>query len=148
MKLRRYEAPEFGTIDLERYDTLHERHGHFGDWLWKQECDGIAWEGPRLMPHDRLPTLMLLYGLITLARRFAWERKLPWVEVPVGDVKAALLGSRRLAIPDGLTKSQRTTFVKDTMIHAAQEKMGWTVEDHHQADAGGVGLVAYDNLWP
>lgn len=149
--MRRYETPTFGTVDLEKHHTLHERLGHFDDWLEetcdREKPDGIAWEGARLMPHDKLLTLLLLYGLIAHARRIVWRRKLAWCEVPIPDVKAALLGNAQ-PLPKGLTHSERSKLAKDRMIHAASETMGWEVEDHHQADAGGVGLVAYDNLWP
>lgn len=151
-RLRRYESPTFGTIDLERYLTLHERLGRYDDWLEgthrDEPVDGVAWEGPHLMPHDKMATLLLLYGLITLTRRFAWRHNLPWFEAPIPDVKAALLGSTRVIYPKSMPRAERTKLAKQAMVAAAMEKMGWYVEDHHQADAGGVGLVGYDNLWP
>ena len=151
-RMRRHQTPMFSTINLEKYPTLHERLGRFGDWLVGTQrttpIDGIAWEGPLLMPWDKIDQLLLTYGLVAITRNFAWREGLPWCEVAVPDVKHAMLGASRAPKDTTKTHGQRRTEAKLAMIAAAY-KLGWhEVIDDHQADAGGVGLCAYSTLWP
>jgi Holliday junction resolvasome RuvABC endonuclease subunit len=142
--MRRHEAPLFGTLNLERCATLDERLGRYQQWLQqmvlKHRVDGIAIESAILMPWDRVDQLLLLYGLAGITRSLAYNAGLPLKEVSVGDVKA-VMGAPRF--PKGTKKS----VIKQAMVTAAYG-MGWEVLDHHQADAGGVGLCAYSQLWP
>lgn len=139
----RDETPDFGTVDLEKYPTLHERLGRFGDWLIgfhrTRPFSAMSWEAPLLMPHDKMEQLLLLYGLQALCRHFVWTHHMPWQTVTPSIVKATLTGMARA--PKG------EKIDKDAMIAAAY-KLGWEVLDHHQADAGGVGLATYSLIFP
>jgi Holliday junction resolvasome RuvABC endonuclease subunit len=135
-RMRRYEPPTFGTLPLKG-DTS-TKIGSFSVWLDEQFAvapfDGLAWERPLLLRTDTVQLLELLYGLVGVAHAFRWRRSLPYRDIDVSTVKIALTGSARAD--------------KDMMVVGAMQTMGWEIEDHHQADAGGVGLVAYDQLWP
>lgn len=135
--MRRYEVCQFGTLPMKHHD-VDTKLGMYAEWLDKtcdrEKPDGIAWEGPLLMPSDTVVLVKLLCGLIGITSACRYRRKLPYREVPVGDVKRAVTGHGRAD--------------KDMMVAAAMNVMDWNVEDHHQADAGGVGLCAYDELFP
>lgn len=129
--------PRFDTVYLRGPD-LAWRLGQFLVWLEEQYMvdpfDGLAWERPKLMPTDTVDLLELLYGLSGICYGFAGKRKLPWCEVSVEDAKIAITG-----------KGKAT---KEEMVHAANRTLNWRVSTHHEADAGAVGAVAIERLWP
>lgn len=131
--------PRFGTLVLEGPD-LAWKIGRFGDWLDDQHTvdpfDALAWERPLIVPTDTVDLLELLYGLVGVCYAFAGSdrHRMPWREVDVPTAKKALTG-----------KAKAT---KDDMLYAARRTFNWEVHSHHEADAGAVGGVAYEQLWP
>ena len=140
-------VPLFGTLPLKGND-LAMRLGAFLVWLEDMRTvhrfDGIAWERPLLTPKDTVDKLELLYGLVGVAYAFAGKHKLPWEEVTVEDAKFALCGAVTKLDAGG----RRRKIDKDDMVAAAMKDLNWKVATHHEADAGGVGLCAYERLWP
>lgn len=135
-------VPTFDTIRLQGPDLTY-KIGQFQAWLYEEYEKlpflGIAFERPILTPTDTVELLNLLYGLVGIVHGFiGCMRKdgvhLLWAEVTVPEVKIALTGS-------GKAK-------KDEILHAARTVFNWPVTDDHQADSGGVGLVAYRRFWP
>jgi Holliday junction resolvasome RuvABC endonuclease subunit len=133
--MRRYEAPKFGTAHLsgDYMSRLGQYHLWLASMLDEYRPNGIAWEGAIKKPTDTLDKLVFLYGLIGITAGFRVAYRLPYVEVPITMAKKVLTGN---SYAD-----------KDLMIAKAMSTMNWEVEDDHQADAGAVGMVAYDNLW-
>lgn len=133
--MRRHEVPKFGTLPLT--GSIITRIGSYHQWLATMldtvQPDGIAWEDLIKRPSDTVDKLKILYGLFGVTAGMAVARKLPCYQVLITSAKKALTGN---SYAD-----------KDLMVHGAMSHMKWQVEDHHQADAGAVGLVAYDNLW-
>lgn len=131
------QRPRFTSITLGGPD-LSFKLGQFAKWLdeWHQvePFDALAWERPILTPTDTVDLLELLYGLSGLCYAFVGRRRMPWREVTVVDAKKALTG-----------KAKAT---KDDMLFAARRTMNWPVSNHHEADAGAVGVVAYTRIWP
>lgn len=129
--------PRFGTYLLTGPD-LAWKLGGFQVWLEEQYTvdpfDALAWERPLIAPTDTVDLLELLYGLCGVCYAFVGKRRMPWREVTVVEAKLALTG-----------KAKAT---KDEMLYAARRVVNWQVSDHHQADAGAVGVVAYEQLWP
>lgn len=136
-RVRWGERPRFGTLELEGPD-LAWKLGQFSQWLDDQYAvepfDALAWERPIITPTDTVDLLELLYGGVGVCYAFAGRRKLPWREITVEDVKLALTNKARAK--------------KEEMLYAARRVMNWPVKDHHQADAGAVGGVAYERIWP
>lgn len=129
--------PRFGTLVLSGPD-LAWKIGRFQIWLEEQHVvdpfDALAWERPLITPTDTVDLLELLYGLCGICYGFAGKQGMPWREVRVEQAKKAL------------TNKARAT--KDEMLFAARRVVNWEVSDHHQADAGAVGVVAYEQIWP
>jgi hypothetical protein len=130
--------PRFGTLKLK--GDVATKLAQFGNWLddvyMVDPFDALAWERPLLAPTDTVDLLELLYGLVGICYAFVGKRShpMPWREVDVQTAKIALTGDHRAD--------------KDDMERAARNVMGWRVANHHQADAGAVGLVAYEQIWP
>jgi len=135
--LVRGRPPTFGTLQLFHPDRAR-RLGAFLVWLEEMYAvhgfDGIAWERPLLLRTDKVDKLEILYGLVGIAYAFAGKHDLPWREVTVQEAKHALTG--------------KSNADKSEMLFAAVRVMGWKATNDHEADAGAVGLVAYDRLWP
>lgn len=129
-------VPSFGTLRLS--GDLNGKLGRFDVWLETggadMKPDAIAWERPLIVRTDTVDKLELLYGLVGIAHAAAYRMKLPHTEVTVQEAKLALTGK-------GLAK-------KHEMVAAAMNDMNWKVATEHEADAGAVGLVAYDRIWP
>lgn len=129
--------PRFVTEYLRGPD-LAWKIGQFQVWLEEQymidRFDAIAWEGPLLMPTDTIDLVKLLTGLVGICYGFAGKNKLPWREVSVTDAKIALTGRGKASKAD--------------MLHAARRVAHWPVNTDHEADAGAVGVVAIERLWP
>lgn len=135
-------APEFDTIKLE--GELNLKLGQFQVWLEDQYAvepfAALAWERPLLMPTDTVDLLELLYPLVGACRSFVGKKwivdkvAMPWREVDVPTVKRALTGNAKAT--------------KDEMLYAARRVHGWNVNSHHEADAAGVGVIAYEQIYP
>lgn len=151
-RLQRGRVPVFGTLLLEGPD-LTFKLGQFLCFLYdeydREPFDGIAWERPLLVPTDTVDKLELLYGLVGVVYAFIGDMRasgvvnLAWTEVTVDDAKLELCGA--------LTKvvgNKRRKMDKDDMLYHARRTMNWRVVTHHEADAGAVGLVGYERLWP
>ncbi len=135
----------FGTLALGKIDgeegTAHIARmcGQFGDWLDElymvDPWDGLAWEAPFLAPHDKVGKIKILIGLVGICFAFAGSRRHPmrYLEVPPKEVKRRMTG--------------RQDADKRDVIEACWS-VGWKVKSDHEADACGVGLVAYEQLWP
>jgi Holliday junction resolvasome RuvABC endonuclease subunit len=131
--------PLLGTLKLEQEgNDLARRLGRFTIWLDEMHAvhsfDAVAWERPIITPKDKVDKLEILYGLVGIAYGFAGMHGLPWREITIHEVKFALTG--------------RSTGVEKVHMIAAAMKLGWKVATDHEADAGAVGLVAYERLWP
>lgn len=135
--MERGKRPRFATLTLTGPD-LAWKLGRFLTWLDEQfavyRFDALSWERPLLTPKDTVDLLELLYGLAGISYAFAGKHRLPWREVDVPTAKLALTG-----------KSKAT---KEEMLYAARRTLNWEVTTHHEADAGAVGVVAYEQLWP
>jgi Holliday junction resolvasome RuvABC endonuclease subunit len=143
--LERGVHPRFGTERLPpaigddqgaRFDHLYEfLHGMRGE----HEFDALAYERP-ILPRKSgdlattMETLTLLWGLCTIVQLYAHQEGLPVRACPVEQAKITLTGSKFAK--------------KDDMVHAAMMTMNWKVADDHQADAGAVGVWAFEQLWP
>lgn len=145
--LERGRVPLFGTLPLKGND-LATRLGAYLTWLEDMHVvhrfDAISWERPLLTPKDTVDKLELLYGLVGVAYAYAGKHELPWCEVTVEDAKFALCGAVTKVDAEG----RRRKIDKDDMLTAAMSTLNWKVATHHEADAGGVGLCAYERLWP
>lgn len=134
--VERGRVPMFGTLRL-RGDRARQL-GQFLEWLENMQgvhrFDGIAWERPLIAPGDQVDTLELLYGLVGIAYAVAGKYELPWRECDVKQVKITLTG--------------RANAKKPEMVAAAMTDWNWKVADDHQADAGAVGVWAFDQIWP
>jgi len=137
--------PRWGTWPMpvetvERY----ERRGA-ALWHWLQESvsvfqpHAIAAEAP-LIPNSHNPvstttdTVIFLSGSVYIAGAVAGDRGLRFERVHHDDAKIALLGTAR-------------NVKKIDMIAACFER-GWRVQNDHEADAIGVGLHIYDEIFP
>lgn len=137
--------PRFGTLPLgksageEGIAHIVRMSGQFGDWLddlyavdpWQ----AMAWEAPFLAPHDKVNKIKILIGLVGIAMRFAGSRHhpMPCLEVPPKEVKKRMTGRQDAEKVD---------------VIGACWSVGWKVGTDHEADACGVGLVAYEQLFP
>ena len=143
--LQRGTPPRFGTLDLPtapegehqvRFALLHA-------WLVRLRnepgFDALAFEQP-ILPRragelaTTLDTLSLLWGLAAVAQLFAGQHDLPCQAVAVREAKKVL--------------TDKALATKDEMVVAALKVMNWKVANDHEADAGAVGLVAYERIWP
>ena len=115
--------------------------GQFGDWLDDMfsvdRWDGMAWEGSWLnyKGGDTVHKLEILIGLVGVCYRFVGSRHhlMPHLKVDSQEVKKRMTGRRDADKAD--------------VIKACWET-GWKVKTDHEADACGVGLVAYRRIWP
>lgn len=130
--------PRFGTLKLKKLGGFDAQMGTFMQFLNDlhsiEHFDGIAWEGPILLRRDVVDTLKLLYGIVGIAYGFAWLHKLRHCEVTYQQAKIVLTGDQHAE--------------KTEMFRAADQVMKWKVSNHHEADAGAVGVCAYEMLWP
>lgn len=128
-------SPAFGTLPLK--GSVHERLGQFYDWLPDfhrlKRFEALAWEQPVLMRTDTVDKLLILYGLVGIAHGFACSLQMRWHAATVAQVKLAVAGN---AWAD-----------KEAMV-ASATMAGWEVANHHEADAGGVGVVSYPLIFP
>ena len=143
--LQRGTPPSFGTLDLPtanegehqvRFAMLHA-------WLVRlrerQGYEALAFE-QRILPRragelaTTMHTLTLLWGLAAVTQLFAGQQGLACEAVAVRDAKKAL--------------TDKALATKDEMVVAALQVMNWKVANDHEADAGAVGLVAYERIWP
>lgn len=134
---QRGKKPTFGSFELEGPD-LAWKIGQFQRWLEEDQnflepIDALAWERPILTPTDTPAKLELLYGLVGICYGFVGKRRLPWREVAIQEVKKTITG--------------RSNAKKPEMIAAAR-KVGFWIKNDHEADAIGVGIFAYDRLFP
>ncbi len=134
--MERGRVPLFGTLRL-RGDRAQQL-GEFLTWAEDMQAvhgfDGIAWERPLLKPTDKVDTLELLYGLVGIAYAIAGKHELPWREVDVKQVKITLTG--------------KANADKVEMVAAAMKDFNWKVATDHEADAGAVGIWAFEQIWP
>jgi len=148
--MERGRTPEFGTERLPGPDAgigviarQGRRYACLLDWLSTMRSrhgfEALAWERP-ILPHypgqlaTTLETMALLWGLAAMAQLFAWRGGLRGIACPVDQAKIALTGSRFAKKAD--------------MVRAAWTVMDWPVANDHEADAGAVGLWAYEQLYP
>lgn len=140
---QRGERPRFETVTLEGQDLAH-KIGNFQIWLEGRyavdKFEALAWERPLITPTDTVDLLELLYGLVGVCYGFVGKQRIqrqnpmPWREIDVPTAKKALTGKAKAD--------------KDEMLFAAKRTWGWDVRSHHEADAGAVGGVAYEQIWP
>ena len=143
--LERGESPIFGTLDLPpAAEGDHQaRFAHLHRFLEKTRKEtyfaALAFEQP-ILPRragelaTTMHTLTLLWGLAAIVQLFAGQHGLPCLAVAVRDAKKVL--------------TDKANATKDEMVVAAMQVMNWKVANDHEADAGAVGMVAYDRLWP
>lgn len=135
----------FGTLPYGRTDgeedIAHKVRlcGQFGDWLDDMYAvdawDAMAVEAPFLKPGDKVGKIKILIGLIGIAMDFAGSRRhpMPYLEIPPKEVKKRMTGRQD---------------AEKTDVIAACWSVGWKVKTDHEADACGVGLCAYEQIWP
>ncbi len=143
--LERGVHPRFGTERLPPGlgDQQGARFSRLLAWLDDMHAthhvDAVAYERP-ILPRKSgdlattMETLTLLWGLCTIVQLFAWDNHMRCIACPVEQAKITLTGSKHAK--------------KDDMVHAAMSTMNWKVANDHEADAGAVGLWAYEQLWP
>lgn len=141
--LERGTHPRFGTLRLPPGTAHGHRFVMLDDWLSEARSvmgfDAVAYERP-ILPRKSgdlattMETLEFLWGLAATVKTFASRRGIPCEGVGVQEAKIAL------------TNRQHAT--KEEMVVAAMKVMNWKVANDHEADAGAVGLVAYERLWP
>jgi Holliday junction resolvasome RuvABC endonuclease subunit len=130
--------PRFGTLAYEGQGKVRIC-GQFGDWLddlyavdpWQ----AMAWEAPFLKPGDKVDKIKILIGLVGVCFAFVGSQHhaMPHIEVQPKSVKKRMTG--------------RQDADKADVIKACWS-LGWKVGSDHEADAAGVGLVAYREIWP
>lgn len=136
-------APKCGTWKVPgawAADDYGARFSRFHSWL----CDvlttfepaALAFESP-VLPRGSMNlqttehTLRTLIGMAAVAELIATLRGLRCLEVNVSTAKKAFTGNGRAEKAD---------------MMAAASRRGFGVQDHHQADACAVGLVAYASI--
>jgi len=94
----------------------------------------LAFEAP-ILPRNpgKAHAVRLSYGFAALTERIAYKRQLRCIECHFSTVKVRLSGSGKA------TKRQ---------MKAAAIRQGYDIETEHEADAIGVGLVAFDHIDP
>lgn len=134
--MERGRPPLLGTLRLVGDRAM--QHGRFLGWIEDMHMihrfDAVAWERPIITPKDKVDKLELLYGLVGVAYAFVGRHSLPWCEVGIQEAKFALTGKSKAD--------------KVEMLAAAMNNLNWKVATHHEADAGAVGLCAYERLFP
>jgi hypothetical protein len=130
--------PRFGTLSWRGQGILRIA-GQFGDWLDDlysiDPWDAMAWEAPWLQPGDKVDKMKILIGLPAICYRFAGSARhpMPHAEVMPKELKKRMTG--------------RQDAKKTDVIEACWD-LGWKVKNDHEADACGVGLVAYRRIFP
>ena len=135
--LERGRPPLFGTLRLTGKDKAAQMSAFLAfleDAQQLHHFDSMAWERPIITPRDTVDKLEQLYGLVGIAYAWAGRMDVPYRECPVQAAKIALTG--------------RANAKKEEMVAAAMKDMGWKVADDHQADAGAVGIWAFEQIWP
>lgn len=94
----------------------------------------VAFEAP-ILPRNpaKAHAARLSYGFAASTERIAYKRQLRCIECHFSTVKVRLAGSGKA------TKKQ---------MKAAAIRQGYDIETEHEADAIGVGLVAFDHIDP
>lgn len=143
--LERGSPPTFGTERLPPAfgDDQGRRFARLDEWLSDMLAlhgfDALAYERP-ILPRKSgdlattMDTLTLLWGLCTVVQLFAHRAGMRCIACPVEQAKITLTGSKHAK--------------KGDMVRAAMSDMNWKVADDHQADAGAVGVWAFEQLWP
>lgn len=141
--------PTFGTERFNKYRDLSYRAAAFQQWLddhyLRHHWDAISWERPVLMNTDTPDSVAVLYGMPFIALAFAGKHKMRWETVTVQEVKQAVCGE---LWKDNGVDGRRKMMDKDDMVRCAREIWDWPVNTHHEADAIGVGLIAYEAIFP
>lgn len=113
--------------------------GWFGDWLNDfhavERFDAMAWEEPWLRPGDKPETIKILFGLVGVCLAFVGSARHPMAyrTVTPKEVKKRMTGN---------------SYADKPAVVGACWKLGWKVGSSDAADACGVGLVAYRQIWP
>lgn len=111
--------------------------GKFLIWLIEfysvERWDGMAWEEPWLKAGDKVDKMKILLGMPFMACGFAKAHNLPFTSVQPKELK------KRMTDRQDADKAD---------VIAACWSVGWKVGSEHEADACGVGLVAYDRIFP
>lgn len=150
----RGQVPTFDTLRLEGLDLSYkigQLLARLFDEYDSEPFEGLAWERPILTPKDTVDLIELLYGLVGACYAFVGLMRrregihLKWTEVSTDDVKRALCHDL-FVFDERLNKRRKVD--KNDMLHAARTMMGWRVRTDHEADAGGVGMTAFDRFWP
>lgn len=117
----------------KRYSELHE-------WLVEMRMvhgfDAIGYEKPWMnADRDTMHQLRILTGFPVIVECFCGLQKprIPCREVDARVVKKALTGDSFASKPD---------------MVAAAKRLGWAVKNDDEADAGAVGMVTIESLWP
>ncbi len=137
--------PRFGTLRLPPAigDAQGGRFSRLVAWLdgmlEQHRFEAVAYERP-ILPRKSgdlattMETLTLLWGLCSMVQLFAHEQGLRCIACPVEQAKITLTGSKHAK--------------KDDMVHAAMNDWDWKVANDHEADAGAVGVWAFEQIWP
>lgn len=141
------DPPKFGTVKVNQYRDFTFRMFKFQQWLEdhfvRYPWDAMAWERPILMPTDTPQKVAILYGLPGVAGAFAGKHQMRWDSVSVDEVKMAVCGD---LWKDNDVDQKRKKMDKADMVRFAQQRLGFDVTTHHEADAAGVGMVAWESL--
>jgi Holliday junction resolvasome RuvABC endonuclease subunit len=111
----------------------------FSDWLRDfysvERWDAMAWEEPWLRPGDKPETIKILFGLVGVALAFAGSARhpMPFRTITPRQVKKYMTGN---------------SYADKEAVIAACWKLGLKVGSSDAADACGVGLALYDEIWP
>ena len=130
--------PRFGTLALEGQGKA-AICGKFGDWLEDfysvDRFAACAWEAPFLKPGDKVDKIKILVGLVGVAFAFVGSARHPMPHAEIGpkEVKRRMTGRQDAEKAD---------------VIAACWSIGWKVRNDHEADACGVGLCAYEQIFP
>jgi Holliday junction resolvasome RuvABC endonuclease subunit len=102
--------------------------------LDRYQPDVVAFEAP-ILPRNpgKAHAARLSYGFAASTERIAYQRKLRCIECHNATVKVRLAGSGK---------------AKKKQMMAAAIRQGYDIETEHEADAIGVGLVAFDHIDP
>ena len=123
----------FGSVNGRRFVAFED---FLADFITVTRPDLVAFEAP-ILPFARDLTnssgdvVRLLVGLATIVELVAERAKCRCVEVAVPTVKVKLAGRR---------------FAAKTEMIVGAHRLGFVVEDDHQADAIGVALCAYEHV--
>ena len=141
--------PTFGTEKFNAYRDLSYRAAAFQQWLEdhyvRHRWDAMAWERPLLMRTDTPDSVALLYGMPFMAAAFAGKHRMRWHTVSVQEVKTAVCET---LWKDNGVDGKRKMVDKADMIRCAREIWDWEVSTHHEADAAGVGLIDWEEIFP